>query len=87
MPYLLAGQRIADYEQRRHVFDSRAEAQRAAGLTVEKVTRNVEDPNDVFAWFEVTDRVKARAFVTSVDVPDAQARSGVIGEPEIVLLT
>ena len=37
-------------------------------------------------WFEVTDLEKARAFVDSPEVPDAQQQSGVVDQPDIYFL-
>lgn len=83
---MLARQRVSDYQAWRAVFDSHAEAQRAAGLRLEAVWRNADAPDDVLAVFDVEDEARARAFVTSPDVPEAKRQSGVIGETEILLL-
>jgi hypothetical protein len=40
----------------------------------------------VILWFEVTDLEKARAFVDSPEVPDAQQQSGVVDQPDIYFL-
>jgi hypothetical protein len=49
--------------------------------------RNVGNPNEVFLLFQAEDLKKARAFVTSPDVPGAKQQSGVVGEPDIYFLT
>ncbi len=87
MTYLLCRHKVADFSAWKRVFDSHAEAQREAGLIVEKVVRNVDDPNEVFMVFEVTDLEKARGFVTSPDVPEAQEQSGVLEEPDLYFLS
>lgn len=86
MAHLICRTRVVDYDRWKRVFDSHAEAQREAGLTLRNVWRNVDDPNDVFAFFEVDDMEKARGFVTSPEVPDAQLDSGVVGEADVVFL-
>ena len=86
MHHLLVRHEVADFEAWKAVFDSHAEAQLEAGLRVIRVFHNIEKPTEVFLLFEVDDLEKARGFVTSSDVPDAQRGSGVIGEPEIVFL-
>ena len=49
-----------------------------AGLRVEKVLRSVDEPNEVFILFQATDIDKARSFVISPDVPEAQQQSGAV---------
>jgi hypothetical protein len=87
MTYMICRARVADFFAWKRVFDSHAEAQREAGLIVQMVLRNIDDANEVFMWFEVTDIGKARAFVTSPQVPDAQRASGVIEKPDIYFLS
>lgn len=87
MTYMLCRLKVADFASWKHVFDSHAAAQRDAGLKVEKVLRNVEDPSEVFAFFEVSDIQKARGFVSSPDVPRAQQESGVVDTPDIYFLS
>jgi hypothetical protein len=53
---------------------------------VEKVLRNVDDLNEVVMLFRVTDLEKARAFVASPEVPDAQREAGVVDEPDLYFL-
>ncbi|MEK7730306.1 MAG: hypothetical protein AAB363_00460, partial [Planctomycetota bacterium] len=57
--------KVADFAQWKKVFDSHAEAQRQAGLHLQRLWRGIDDPNEVFMLFEVTDIEKARSFVTS----------------------
>ena len=86
MGYLLVRHKVADFASWKKVFDAHAEAQRRAGLEVVKVLRNVDDASEVVLLFEVSDLAAARAFVTSADVPEAQARSGVLDQPDILFL-
>jgi hypothetical protein len=86
MAYLLVRLKVADFAKWKRVFDSHAEAQRQSGLRLDKVLRNLDDPNEVVTWFEVTDLAKARGFVTSPTVPRAQEDSGVADKPDIYFL-
>lgn len=86
MPYLLVRHKVADFAGWKRVFDSHAEAQRQSGLRLDKVLRNLDDPNEVVLWFEVTDLVKARGFVSSPEVPRAKVDSGVLDKPDIYFL-
>ena len=87
MAYLLVRHKVADFAKWKQVFDSHAEAQRQAGLRVEKVLRNVDDRNEVVLWFEVTDLEKARGFVSAPEVPRAKEESGVVDKPDIYFLS
>lgn len=83
MTYLICRNKVADFDRWKRVFDSHAEAQRAAGLRVEHVWRNIDDPAEVHMLFQVDDLEKARAFVSSPKVPEAQKASGLIDKPEM----
>jgi hypothetical protein len=78
---------VADFSSWKRVFDSHAAAQRESGLRVEKVLRNLEDPNEVFLLFEVSDLEKARGFVSSPEVPGARRESGVLDTADIYFLS
>jgi len=78
--------KVKEFHDWKRVFDGHKDAQRNAGLRVEKVMRNLYEPNEVFLFFEVTDLAKARGFVFSPDVPNAQEDSGVVDKPDIYFL-
>ncbi len=86
MRYLLVRHKVADFTRWKRVFDSHAAAQREAGLTVKHVLRNMDDLGEVFLLLGMEDVEKARRFVTSPKVPDAQAASTVVDEPDIFYL-
>lgn len=86
MGYLLVRHKVKEFQEWKRVFDAHKEAQRQAGLRIEKVMRNLYEPNEVFLLFEVTDLAKARGFVFSPQVPDARADSGVVDKPDIYFL-
>ncbi|HUN82139.1 MAG TPA: hypothetical protein VMV81_11600 [Phycisphaerae bacterium] len=83
MTRLLCRNVVADFSQWKSVFDSHADAQRASGLHVKHVWRNIENGNEVFMLFDVTDLAKARAFLTSPAVPEAQTASGMTEKPDM----
>ena len=86
MRYLLCRQKVVDFGTWKKVFDSHAAAQAESGLKLIHMLRNTDDPNDVFLLMQVADMGKAKAFVSSPDVPDAQRQSGVREQPEICFL-
>ncbi len=78
MLLLLCRNRVADFPRWKQVFDSHAQAHRAAGLHLRDLWHALDQPNDVFFLFEVTDLVKARAFINAPEAADAGRRSGVL---------
>jgi len=75
---LLCRNRVTDFAQWRRVFDSHDAAHRTSGLVREWIRRTIEDPNEVFYSFRVTDLQKAKAFLSAPAVPEAQRESGFI---------
>lgn len=65
--YLLVRHKVREFREWKRVFDAHKDAQRHAGLRIEKVMRNIYEPNEVF--FEVMDLAKARGFVHSKEAP------------------
>lgn len=86
MGYLLVRHKVKEFHEWKRVFDAHKDAQRSAGLRIDKVMRNLYEPNEVFLFFEVLDLAKARGFVNSPQVPNAQAESGVVDKPDIYFL-
>ena len=86
MHHLFCRNKVADFAQWKEVFDSHAQAQREAGLHVKHVWRGLDDPQEVFMLFEVTDLDKARAFVTAPKVPKAQQQAGVVEQPTMYFM-
>jgi hypothetical protein len=86
MGYLLVRHKVREFHEWKRVFDSHKDAQREAGLRIEKVMRNLYDPNEVFLFFDVVDLAKARGFVFSPEVPNSHEQSGVVDKPDIYFL-
>jgi hypothetical protein len=62
-------------------------ARDAAGLSNCRVSRTLDDPNDLFVVCDVADVEKAKAFTTSKRLAGAMQAAGVIGRPEVYFLT
>jgi hypothetical protein len=86
MGYLLVRHKVKDFSEWKRVFDAHKDAQRSAGLRIEKVMRNLYEPEEVFLFFEVLDLAKARAFVYSPDLADVQIQAGVLDRPDIYFM-
>jgi hypothetical protein len=87
MHYLLVRHRVADFAKWHRVFASRAKAQRDAGLHLLHLLHDSTDPNLVVMLFRADDPEAERAFMSSSDAGQAAQSSGVIGVPEISLLS
>jgi len=78
MIVMLCRNRVADFSKWKAVFDSHAEAHRAAGLHLKNMWRDLERPNDLFFLFEVADIDQARAFIGAAAAAEAGKMSGVL---------
>jgi hypothetical protein len=78
MIVMLCRNRVSDFSQWKSVFDSHAQAHRNAGLHLKNTWRAVEEPNNVYFVFEVTDRAKAQTFISNPAAAEAANTSGVI---------
>lgn len=86
MTYMLVRHKVADYARWKKVFDAHAAARRQAGLKLEHLLRNVEDPSEVFLMFEVEDLARARAFVNTAAARQAKEEAGVVDIPDMYIL-
>jgi hypothetical protein len=78
MIVMLCRSRVADFDKWKSVFDSHADAHRAAGLRLTDLWRAIEEPNNVFFAFEVADIDRARAFLNDPASAEAGETSGVV---------
>jgi hypothetical protein len=78
MNYMLCRHRVRNFDYWKGVFDSHAEAHRAAGLKLVHVWHQVDDPGQVFFLFEAEDIERARAFLNSSDATALARNSGLI---------
>ena len=78
MLVMLCRNRVADFAKWKAVFASHAQAHRAAGLRLMNLWRSLQDANNVFFLFEVTDMAQARAFISNPAAGGAAKTSGVL---------
>lgn len=76
--YMLCRNRVADYDAWKLHFDSFRQAQRAAGLELLHLCREMEDPSNVFFLFEIRSVEEARAFLNAAENREAGKRAGVL---------
>jgi len=78
MVVMLCRNRVAEFEKWKRVFDSNAPAVRDAGLRLMNLWRDLDESNNVFSLFEVTDTDKARALITNPAAAESGKRAGVL---------
>ncbi len=61
---MICRNRVTNYVKWREVFDSHAEDHQHSGLSLLNLLRDLEDPNNVFFNFEVTDMERAKSFIS-----------------------
>jgi hypothetical protein len=69
---------VEDYDKWKAVFDSHAAAHREAGLVLLNLWRSIEDSNNVYFLFEVSDIDRANEFLHSPASAEAGEASGVL---------
>jgi hypothetical protein len=75
---MLCRNRVADFAKWKQVFDSHAEAHREVGLKLVEVWRALEDQNNVFFLFAVSDLEKAKAFIATPEAAETGKAAGVL---------
>ena len=78
MTYLLCRNRVANYRTWYRIFSSHKDAHQEAGLILEQLWREADNPENVFYLFRVDDLRKATAFISTPDAKDAARESGVV---------
>ena len=78
MKFMLCRNRVKDYSKWKAVFDSHLEAHQDSGLQFVNMWRSIEEPNNVFFMFEITNMDSAREFISNPEAAEAGEVSGVI---------
>ena len=78
MLYMLVRNKVEDYEKWKQIFDSRTEANRAAGLTLAQFWRDAQDRNTVWFLLEVEDLEKAQAYLNLPESAEIGRAAGVL---------
>jgi hypothetical protein len=78
MHVMLCRNRVEDFATWKAVFDSHAEAHSDTGLRLMNLWRGLEEPNNIFFLFKITDIDKARAFIDQPEAAEAGRVSGVL---------
>lgn len=81
--YLSVTHEVADYAVWKEAFDKDAEAREGSGLVLRSLSRNLDNANEVWVLFAVTDRAATDMFIGSPELAKAMEEAGVVGEPQI----
>jgi hypothetical protein len=83
MAKVIVQHHVADYDRWYPVFIEHGEVRRRHGATGHSVTRSIADPNALVVVNEFATLDGARAFSEDPSLPDAMARAGVDGAPQV----
>jgi hypothetical protein len=86
MTYMMIRHKVKDYDVWKPGYDGHLSSREAAGLREVHLLRNINDPQEVVALFEVSDLEKARAFAASEDLKLKMQEVGVMDRPDISYL-
>ena len=82
MTHMLCRNKLIDFARWREVFSSHESAHREAGLILEYLWQDSEDPLTVRYLFAVEDREKALAFISAPDGAEANEITLDFGQPD-----
>lgn len=83
MAKVIVQHRVADYDRWLPVFTEHEAVRRQHGATGHTVTREAADPNSLVIVNDFASLDGARAFSQDPSLPDAMARGGVEGHPQV----
>jgi hypothetical protein len=87
MPHMLIRHKVADFKKWKPVYDAHLSARENAGLKQVYLGRNVANPNEVVILFQGADVERAKAFAGSEDLKRVMQEAGVLGPPDVTILT
>ncbi len=83
MTYLLAIQKIKDYDKWKPIFDEHGDDRKEMGSMGATVLRSTRDPNELVIITEWENIDAAKKFASSKNLKTSMKRAGVIGLPEL----
>jgi len=75
---MLCRNRVKDFKKWKDIFDSQLESQEANGLILKDLWTELDNANNVFFIFEVTNLQKAKDFINDPESAKVGEMSGVI---------
>ena len=75
---LLVRNRVEDVDRWKRRFDEQEDAARAAGLTLVHLWRSADEPEQLYFLFDVEDRARAEAFMSTPEAEAVGRAAGVV---------
>lgn len=86
MIYLMAIQKVEDFNEWKKVFDEHSVKREAMGSKGAEILRDSTQPNEIVVITKWDDLNAAKNFSSSSDLKNVMKRAGVIGFPELRFL-
>jgi heme-degrading monooxygenase HmoA len=86
MIYLMAVQKVEDFNKWKKVFDEHSTQRRVMGSKGAKILRDSSHPNEIVVITKWEDLNAAKKFSSSPDLKNVMKRAGVVGLPELRFL-
>lgn len=83
MLYAMLSHKVKDYGVWRPLYDADEGRRNKYGITTINVFRDLDDPNKVYAYWQVTDRHQVEEMGKLPELQEVIKKAGVVGEPEI----
>jgi hypothetical protein len=87
MKTVILKHRVADYARWKPIYDADAPRRISAGLREIKVGQKEGDDNLVYMIWETLDDSRLRKMIEDPELLDVMKKAGVIGEPEVVVIS
>lgn len=86
MANILVHYKVEDYNKWKPIYDGNASFRSQMGAKSGKVFHSVDNPNEIFIFFEWDNIENAKKFSQSDNLREAMMNAGVIGMPNIHFL-
>jgi len=86
MLWIVVRHKVKDYAVWKPLFDTDIPEQKAAGLQIMEIDRNVDDPSELFLVFQAEDLAKAKAFYADPRLKEVMIKGGVADEPSLFFM-
>ena len=83
MIYLMATQKVEDFDRWKKVFDEHSTKRGAMGSKGAEILRNSAYPNEIVVITKWEDEDAAKKFAGSKDLKNVMKNAGVVGLPEL----
>jgi quinol monooxygenase YgiN len=87
MATLYVHHKVSDYTVWRKAFDDLTAMRTKYGCTGHKVFQSPNDPNEITIFTEWKGIDQAKTYATSTDLKEGMKNSGVISQPDVMILT